>query len=135
MPEKDLQRLTSSVDYIDHSQSPRRPLPTRRHYITQKVTVQCHELLTSQQCHELFSRRLLYNGNRASAGPLLFAFSCLYCNDDSLYSPGEGVPAISSDIPQAANHLLASPSHHQRLQPHEKKRRTAGAMSSFNGGP
>ena len=34
MPEKDLQRLTSSVDYIDHSQSPRRLLPTRRHYIT-----------------------------------------------------------------------------------------------------
>ncbi len=39
MTERDLQRLTSSVDYIDHGQSSRRLLPTRRNHITQKVKI------------------------------------------------------------------------------------------------
>ena len=39
MSEKDLQRLTNSVDYVGHGQSPRRVLPPRRHHIKQKVTI------------------------------------------------------------------------------------------------
>jgi ribonucleoside-diphosphate reductase alpha chain len=39
MTERDLQRLTNSVDYIDHGQSSRRLLPTRRNHITQKVKI------------------------------------------------------------------------------------------------
>lgn len=39
MVEKDLQRLTISVDYIDHGQSPRRVLTPRRHHITQKTKI------------------------------------------------------------------------------------------------
>lgn len=39
MSEKDLQRLTNSVDYIGHDQSLRRSPPTRRHHITQKVRI------------------------------------------------------------------------------------------------
>ena len=39
MSERDLQRLTNSVDDIGHGQSPRRLLPPRRHHITQKVKI------------------------------------------------------------------------------------------------
>ena len=39
MSEKALQRLTSSVDYIGHDQSLRRPLPPRRDHVTQKVRI------------------------------------------------------------------------------------------------
>jgi len=39
MAGKDLQRLATSVDYIDHGQNPRRSLPARRHHISQKVKV------------------------------------------------------------------------------------------------
>jgi hypothetical protein len=46
-------------------------LPSHREHTIQKVTVQCHELLTSRQCHELFYRRLSYDGGRASSGRLL----------------------------------------------------------------
>ncbi len=40
MSERDLQRLTSTVDDIDHGANPRRLLlPPRRHHITQKVKI------------------------------------------------------------------------------------------------
>ena len=39
MSERDLQRLTTSVDYIDHGQSTRHPLPTRRNHIAQKIRI------------------------------------------------------------------------------------------------
>ncbi len=39
MAGKDLQRLATSVDDIDHGQSLRRSLPTRRNHITQKVRI------------------------------------------------------------------------------------------------
>jgi hypothetical protein len=39
MANRDLQRLTTSVDYIGHGQSLCRSLPTRRHHITQKVRI------------------------------------------------------------------------------------------------
>jgi hypothetical protein len=39
MAERDLQRLTNSVDDIGHGESPRRALPTRRNHITQKVRI------------------------------------------------------------------------------------------------
>ncbi|MEO6308948.1 MAG: hypothetical protein ABIO96_08320 [Nitrospiraceae bacterium] len=73
-------------------------LLTRREHTAQKVTMQCHELLTSLHCHELSSWCLSYDGSRASAGPLLFSFSCLDCNGDSLYSPGGHLPAMPPDV-------------------------------------
>jgi hypothetical protein len=79
-------------------------LPDHRRYTTQKIMVQCHELLTSLQCHELFSRRTSCDGGRAISGRLLYSLSCRYCNDNSLYSPGERLPAISPDVPRPANH-------------------------------
>jgi hypothetical protein len=39
MSERDLQRLTNSVDYIDHGPIPRRAIPARRNHVTQKVKV------------------------------------------------------------------------------------------------
>jgi len=39
MVNRDLQRLTTSVDYIDHEQSLRRSLPAHRNHITQKVRI------------------------------------------------------------------------------------------------
>ena len=39
MAGKDLQRLATSVVDIDHGESPRRSLPTRRNHITQKVRI------------------------------------------------------------------------------------------------
>ena len=39
MSERDLQRLTNSVDDIDHGPIPRRALPSRRNHITQKIKV------------------------------------------------------------------------------------------------
>ena len=39
MAGKDLQRLATSVVDIDHGESPRRSLPTRRKHITQKVRI------------------------------------------------------------------------------------------------
>ena len=39
MSERDLQRVTNSVDDISHGQSPRRLLPPRHHHITQKFKI------------------------------------------------------------------------------------------------
>jgi hypothetical protein len=124
MSDKDLQRVTKCVSYIGHA-SMRRSLPTRRH-ITQKITV---------QCHELFRRRLAYDRGRTNSGRLCTPLSYLFCNGDSLHSPGERFPAISSYVPRPANHSLASPSDRQRSEPPEEERRRAVAMSSFIGGP
>ena len=39
MSEKDLQRLTNSVDYVDYRPILRRTHPARRNHITQKVKI------------------------------------------------------------------------------------------------
>lgn len=109
-------------------------LPYYREHNQQKVTVQCHELLTSLQCHELFSLRLSYDGALASSGRLLYAVSCLCCNDDSLHSPGERLPAMPPGVPQPADHPPRQPSDRPRNEPPEEGRRTAVAISSFMGG-
>ena len=61
MAEKDLQRLTNSVDYIGHDQSLRRSLPPRRNHITQKVKVAgqrtlCLSVHDHEQPAEIFLR-------------------------------------------------------------------------------
>jgi hypothetical protein len=106
-------------------------LPYHREHTQQKITVQCHELLTSLQCHELFSRRLSYDGGRASSGRLLYALSCLWCNDDSLYSPGEPLPVMSSNVRRSPPRR---PSDRQCGETPEEGRQTAVVMSSFMGG-
>lgn len=49
-------------------------LLTRREHTAQKVTMQCHELLTSLQCHELFSWCLSYDGVGPARDPSCLLF-------------------------------------------------------------
>jgi hypothetical protein len=84
--------------------------------------VQSHELFTSLQCHELFSRQLSYHAGRTSSEHLLYSLSYLYCNEDSLYSPGDHLPAMSPDAPRPAEHPTRRPSNRQRSEPPERRR-------------
>ena len=62
MNERDLQRLTTTVDYIGHGAAPRRVvLPARRNNITQKIKIAGHRALylsvhDDQQPAEIFLR-------------------------------------------------------------------------------
>jgi hypothetical protein len=110
--------------------------PYHREHTQQKIMMQCHELLTSLQCHEHLCWHLSFDGGPASSERLSYSLSYLYCNDDSLYFPGEAFPAINPpNSPRPSGHTLAAPSVRQHNKNPGEGGRSVVAMSSFIGGP